>query len=91
MLCRRALWTRIRMSEEPESYEVAVARLESIIARLDSGEAELRETLRLCVEAKELIEFCKGELDAVSGKLRELNLDDLVAELETPTAEHRDN
>jgi exodeoxyribonuclease VII small subunit len=78
------------MSEKPESYEVAVVRLEAIIARLDSGEAQLRETLDLCVEAKELIEFCKGELEAVSGKLRELNLDDLVADLETPSAEPGD-
>jgi exodeoxyribonuclease VII small subunit len=78
------------MAEKPETYEVAVARLETIIARLDSGEAELRETLQLCVEAKELIEFCKGELDAVSGKLRELKLDELVAELEAPPPEPRE-
>ncbi len=87
MVFLRALITRIRMSEKPESYEVAVARLETIIARLDSGKAELRETLRLCVEAKELIEFCKAELDAVSGELRELELDKLVVELEPPAAE----
>jgi exodeoxyribonuclease VII small subunit len=68
----------------PENYETAVARLEAIIARLDSGEAELRETLELCVEAKGLIEFCKTELDAVSGQLKELKLDQLVAELERP-------
>ncbi|HZO58268.1 MAG TPA: exodeoxyribonuclease VII small subunit [Solirubrobacterales bacterium] len=72
------------MNAKPESYEAAVARLEAIIARLDSGEAELRETLQLCTEAKELIEFCKAELDAVSGKLQELKLDELVAELEGP-------
>jgi exodeoxyribonuclease VII small subunit len=90
MVSLHALITRIRMSEKPESYEAAVARLETIIARLDSGEAELRETLQLCVEAKELIEFCKGELDVVSDELRELKLDDLVAELETPPAEPRD-
>ena len=77
-------------SQKPETYEIAGARLETIIARLDSGEAELRETLRLCVEAKELIEFCKGELDAVSGKLRELRLDELVAELDAPAAEPRE-
>lgn len=70
------------MSEAPETYETAVARLEAIIARLDSGDAELRETLALCVEAKRLIQFCKGELDAVSGELRELKLDELVAELD---------
>jgi exodeoxyribonuclease VII small subunit len=79
------------MSEKPESYEAAVGRLESIIARLDSGEAELRETLQLCGEAKSLIEYCKGELDAVSGKLRELKLDELVAELDVPAAESRDD
>lgn len=75
------------MTEKPESYEAAVGRLEEIIARLDSGKAELRETLDLCVEAKRLIEFCKGELDAVSGELRELKLDELVAGLETPAVE----
>ena len=70
----------------PESYETAVARLEQIIARLDSGEAELRETLALCTEAKGLIEHCKTELDAVSGELTELQLDQLLAELERPPA-----
>ena len=74
-------------SSAPENYETAVARLEQIIARLDSGEAELRETLALCVEAKGLIEFCKSELDAVSGQLKELKLDELVAELERPAAD----
>jgi exodeoxyribonuclease VII small subunit len=69
-----------------ETYETAVARLEAIIARLDSGDAELRETLALCTEAKTLIEFCKSELDAVSGELAELDLDALVTSLERPAA-----
>jgi exodeoxyribonuclease VII small subunit len=67
---------------KPTTYESAVARLEVIIARLDSGEAELRETLALCGEAKELIQFCKAELDAVSGELKELKLEELVSDLE---------
>lgn len=66
----------------PRTYESAAARLEVIITRLDSGEAELRETLALCVEAKELIQFCKQELDAVSGELTELRLDELIRDLE---------
>ncbi len=70
----------------PETYETAIARLEAIIARLDSGAAELRETLALCTEAKGLIEFCKSELDAVSGELAELDLDALVASLEPPAS-----
>ena len=71
----------------PNNYESASARLEQIIARLDSGEAELRETLELCTEAKGLIEFCKTELDAVSGQLKELKLDELVADLERSPGE----
>ena len=64
------------------TYESAVGRLEEIIARLDSGQAELRETLALCGEAKELIVFCRDELGEVSGALTELGLDELVAGLE---------
>lgn len=64
------------------TYETAVERLEAIIARLDSGEAELRETLALCTEAKDLIVFCRAELEAVSGALTELQLDDLVESLD---------
>ena len=67
---------------EPRSYEAAVERLEQIIVRLDSGRAELRETLELCREGKSLVEYCKGELDAVSGELQRLDLDDLVRKLE---------
>lgn len=68
--------------EAPTSYEQAVARLEEIIRRLDSGKAELRETLELCREGKSLVEFCKGELDTVSGELERLELDELVKSLE---------
>ena len=71
----------------PASYESAVERLEEIILRLDSGKAELRETLELCREGKSLVEYCKGELDAVSGELQRLDLDDLVRKLEAGAGE----
>ncbi len=61
------------------TYESAVARIEEIIRRLDSGEAGLRETLALVKEGRELVEFCAGELEAVSRGLEELRLDDLVS------------
>ena len=64
------------------SYETATARIEAIIARLDSGEAGLRETLELCQEGRTLIEYCAGELDAVGQGLEELRLDELVERLE---------
>lgn len=68
-----------------QTYETAIVRLEEIIRRLDSGEAGLRETLDLVGEGRKLIEWCAGELDAVSKGLDELRLDELVARLEQRT------
>jgi len=70
------------LSERPESYEVAVERLEEIIDRLDSGQAGLRETLELCGEGRELVGYCAAELDAVGEGLKELKLDELAAKLD---------
>jgi exodeoxyribonuclease VII small subunit len=66
------------------TYETAIARIEEIIRRLDSGDAGLRETLELLREGRGLIEFCAAELEAVGQGLEELRLDDLVARLESP-------
>ena len=72
--------------EDTLTYETASARLEAIIARLDSGEAGLRETLDLCREGRTLVEFCAAELEAVGQGLEELRLDELVARLEPAVA-----
>ncbi len=69
------------MSER--TYETAVARVEEIIRRLDSGQAGLRETLDLVKEGRDLVEYCAAELEAVSKGLEELRLEELVARLET--------
>ena len=70
------------MTDTQRTYETATARLEEIIRRLDTGEAGLRETLDLVKEGRGLVEYCAGELDAVSQGLEELRLDELVARLE---------
>lgn len=67
---------------ETRTYETAVARIEQIIRRLDSGDAGLRETLDLVAEGRELVEYCAAELDAVSKGLDELRLEELVTRLE---------
>jgi exodeoxyribonuclease VII small subunit len=69
-----------------QTYETACARIEAIIRRLDSGEAGLRETLDLCREGRELVEFCAAELEAVGAGLEELRLDELVTRLEAGRA-----
>jgi exodeoxyribonuclease VII small subunit len=75
------------VTDQALTYESAVARLEQIIARLDTGQAGLRETLDLCAEGKRLIEFAAGELEAVGKGLEELRLDELVARLEAAGAQ----
>lgn len=75
--------TQHQASVERLTYEQAAARVEEIIRRLDSGEASLSETLALVKEGKSLIERCASELEAVSGALEELRLEDLVARLES--------
>jgi len=77
------------VNEDAQTYENAVERLEEIIARLDSGQAGLRETLDLCAEGKRLIEFAAGELDSVGKGLEELRLDDLVARLDPANAQEK--
>ena len=64
------------------TYEAACERMEAIIARLDSGEAGLRETLDLVREGRGLVEFCAAELDAVGKGLEELRLEELVVRLQ---------
>ena len=71
------------------TYEAAVARVEEIIRRLDSGEAGLRETLDLVKEGRGLIEYCAGELESVSRGLEELRLEELIARLEQGTVAQR--
>ncbi len=73
-----AMTTTVRAPPTP-TYETAVARVEEIVRRLDSGEAGLRETLELVREGRGLVEYCAGELEEVSRGLEELSLDDLVA------------
>ena len=75
------------MTEPEQSYEMATARLEEIIRRLDSGEAGLRETLDLVKEGRALVEYCAAELEAVSQGLDEIKLDELIARLEAQSPE----
>jgi exodeoxyribonuclease VII small subunit len=74
------------LNQQP-TYEQAVARIEEIIRRLDSGDAGLRETLDLVKEGRDLVEYCAAELDAVSTGLDELRLEELVARLERAGSE----
>jgi len=57
------------------SYEEAVKELESIISKLDSGEASLDDSIKLYSRGMELSKFCKDRLDSIVKKISMLSED----------------
>ena len=54
------------------SFEDAQRELEQIVERLERGEADLDEAIRLWERGEELYKLCVGKLDAAQGKIEEL-------------------
>jgi exodeoxyribonuclease VII small subunit len=58
------------MANKKISFEKAMARLEEIVQRLESGEASLDETIRLFEEGKQLGRECQRQLTEVEKKIQ---------------------
>lgn len=56
--------------QEPKSFEAALARLEEIAARLESGETGLEESLAVYQEGMLLSGWCQKKLDEAQKKLK---------------------
>jgi exodeoxyribonuclease VII small subunit len=54
------------------SFEDAQRELEQIVERLERGEADLDEAIRLWERGEELYKLCVGKLDSAQGKIEEL-------------------
>ena len=54
------------------SFEDAQAELESIVERLERGEAPLDEALALWNRGEELYKLCRAQLEGAQGKIEEL-------------------
>lgn len=54
------------------SFEQAQAELESIVERLEQGQASLDDAIALWERGEELYGFCRAKLDAAQGKVEEL-------------------
>jgi exodeoxyribonuclease VII small subunit len=61
-----------RAKSQPRTLEAAIARLEEIVARLESGEESLDASVRLFEEAMALSEFCRKQLDAAQARIERL-------------------
>jgi len=69
---RRKSATRPAGKSQPRTFEAALARLEEIVARLESGEESLDTSVRLFEEAMGLAQFCRKQLDAAQGRIERL-------------------
>ncbi len=56
--------------KEPKSFEAALARLEEIAVRLESGETGLEESLLIYQEGMQLSNWCQKKLDEAQKKLK---------------------
>tara|TARA_Y100000768_G_scaffold364084_1_gene324257 strand:+ start:656 stop:880 length:225 start_codon:yes stop_codon:yes gene_type:complete len=70
------------MTEKTPTYTEAMQRLETIVSTLERGGMGLDETLKLYEEGAELLRLCKTELSSAEGRLNELQLDEIEAELQ---------
>jgi exodeoxyribonuclease VII small subunit len=53
-------------------FEHAQRELEQIVERLERGDADLDEAIRLWERGEELYKLCTARLDAAHGKIEEL-------------------
>ena len=49
-------------AESPSSFEAALSELEAIVARMESGELPLRESLAAYKRGAELLAYCQAAL-----------------------------
>ena len=67
------------MSNEEQSYDEAVQRLEAIVTQLERGGKNLDETLAMFEEGTTLLTRCQQALAEAEGRLAELRLDEAEA------------
>lgn len=60
------------MNEQPLSFEIAYARLEEILEKMNSGKASLEDSLKLYEEADRLISWCGKRLSDAEKKIEML-------------------
>lgn len=57
------------------SFEEAIAELEQVVNRLDSGDVPLDESIRLYERGAALKEHCEAKLAEADAKVRQITLD----------------
>jgi exodeoxyribonuclease VII small subunit len=58
---------------EPASYEQALAELDRLVAQMEDGQLPLDQLLDAYRRASELLQFCRGRLQAVEEQVKVLD------------------
>ncbi len=65
-----------KKTKAPEKFEEAFERLEEIVAKLESGDVALEESLDLYTEGMTLVKFCNQKLTVAREKIEKLSVKD---------------
>lgn len=61
------------VAADPASYESALAELEGLLVRLESGDLPLEQLLSGYQRGAELLKFCRDRLEAVENQIKVLD------------------
>jgi exodeoxyribonuclease VII small subunit len=67
--------TKSSGQSDTQSYESALAELESIVARMEGGQLPLEDSLAAYQRGAELLKFCQSRLTDAQQKIRILDAD----------------
>jgi exodeoxyribonuclease VII small subunit len=77
---------------QPESYEAALAELDTLVARMEGGSLSLEESLAAYRRGAVLVKFCQQQLEKVEQQVRVLDGETLKpAPLNTTSAQGGDD
>ena len=72
-------------STDPESFEALLAKLESVVQKLEAGELPLDESLKAYEEGIQLVRAAQGRLDGMDKRLEQLLADGRTAAMKPPS------
>ncbi|HVL76638.1 MAG TPA: exodeoxyribonuclease VII small subunit [Noviherbaspirillum sp.] len=64
--------TKPAPSDQPVSFEAAMAELEQLVARMEAGELPLEASVAAYKRGTELVRYCAGQLDKVEQQVKVL-------------------
>jgi exodeoxyribonuclease VII small subunit len=62
--------TKSAQQDKPESFESAIAELEGLVARMESGQLPLEQSLAAYKRGAELLQYCQVALQAAEQQVK---------------------